>query len=63
MKNMEESIKDFPPKSPSSRPCVPRHQDDITMPQAIDIDMEEDPTIENEDGTITVPIHMVSINP
>eukprot|EP00435_Cladocopium_sp_Y103_P004429 s1409_g1.t1 len=70
MKNMEESIKDYPPKSPSSRPCVPGHQDDINPISAMEIDIEagdilaeDGMTIEHPDGTISVPINMVNINP
>ena len=60
LKNMEASTRDHLPKSPTSRPCVPGHQDDITGHQAREIE-EDDQTIENEDGTITVPIEYLTV--
>ena len=59
LKNMEASTRDHPPKSPTSRPCVPGLQDDITGHQ-MEIE-EEDQTIENEDGTITVHIECIRV--
>ena len=60
LKNMEASTRGHPPTSPTSRPCVPGHQDDITGHQAMEIE-EDDQTIENEDGTITVPIEYLTV--